>query len=190
MKMKIECEITDPDVMGAIFALLGKQSPCDLTVHMERATDPEEDPDVPIPYVPADPATVVTMTDPVVTATPEPVVTATPEPRVVITPSPPAPVADNPLAEETPAPEPAKKRGRPQKGGQTVLPSGPVNADRYMDALNAARSKWGVDAVRGILRELSGKERPQEVPEDLWPAVVDACNAYTGGGAIDMTEFL
>jgi hypothetical protein len=37
---------------------------------------------------------------------------------------------------------------------------------------------------------LSGKERPQEVPEDLWPAVVDACNAYTGGGAIDMTEFL
>jgi hypothetical protein len=37
MKMRIECEITDPGVMGAVIALLGQQRPCDLTVPMVDA---------------------------------------------------------------------------------------------------------------------------------------------------------
>jgi hypothetical protein len=192
--MRIECEITDPEVMGAVFALLGQQSPCDLHVHMEDAPEAQDDPDTPIPYTPT-PEAIAERTASAermakVALVPEPDPEVAPEPRVAITPPPPVPAADNPLAEETPAPEPAKKRGRPKKGEQTVLPSGPVNADRYMDALNAARARWGVEAVRGIIRDIAHVEKPQDVPEALWGPVVDACNAYTGGDTIDMSEFL
>jgi hypothetical protein len=161
MEMNIHVKITDPDVMGEIFALFGRsKTPVDLVVDV--------DPPAPAPR----------------NATPPPP-PPTDDPPEYGQPVRPTEVT---MVPDKPAPE--KKRGRPAKAEQIAIPAGEVTASQMVEALKAIRGKWGIDAARAILRDVGNAEKPEQIARDKWTAVVDACNAYQGAAAINMDEFL